>query len=111
MKSSKYSWTIQLNKKTYLIGKDLIYGAVICSNPKENEKNFVINIRIFLKQKNYKTKREFLMKNTHDIAYEIERIAEKIFNISFDHSGTIFDKDFIEKETFYESIFNITHEW
>lgn len=38
MKSSKYSWTIQLDKKTYLIGKDLIYGAVLCSNPKENEK-------------------------------------------------------------------------
>lgn len=40
--------------------------------------------------------------NVHDIAYEIERIAEKIFRVSFDHSGTIFDRDFIEKESFYE---------
>ena len=38
MKSSKSTWTIQLDKKTYLIGKDLIYGAVLCSNPKDNEK-------------------------------------------------------------------------
>ena len=38
MKSSKSSWTIQLDKKVYLKGKDLIYGAVLCSNPKENEK-------------------------------------------------------------------------
>lgn len=38
MKSSKSTWTIQLDKKTYLIGKDLIYGAVLCSKPKENEK-------------------------------------------------------------------------
>ena len=38
MKSSKYTWTIQLNKKPYLIGKDLIYGAVLCSNLKDNEK-------------------------------------------------------------------------
>lgn len=28
------------------------------------------------------------MKNVHDIAYEIEQIAEKIFKVSFDHSGT-----------------------
>ena len=38
MKSSKSSWTIQLDKKVYLKGKDLIYGAVLCSNSKENEK-------------------------------------------------------------------------
>lgn len=46
---------------------------------------------------------------THDIAYEIERIAEKTFNFSFAHSGTIFDRDSIEKETFYESIALILH--
>lgn len=38
MKSSKSTWTIQLNKKPYLIGKDLIYGVVLCSNTKDNEK-------------------------------------------------------------------------
>ena len=42
--------------------------------------------------------------NAHDIAYEIEGIAEKIFGASFAHSGTIFDRDLIEKEIFYESI-------
>lgn len=47
--------------------------------------------------------------NAHDIAYEIERIAEKIFNVSFDHSGTIFDRDVIEKESFYECIMLILH--
>ena len=47
--------------------------------------------------------------NAHDIAYEIERIAEKIFGASFAHSGTIFDRDLIEKETFYESIALILH--
>ncbi len=38
MKSSKSTWTIQLDQKIYLKGKDLIYGAVLCSNPKKNEK-------------------------------------------------------------------------
>lgn len=49
------------------------------------------------------------MNNAHDIAYEIERIAEKIFNVSFNHSGTIFDRDLIEKETFYECAALILH--
>lgn len=47
--------------------------------------------------------------NVHDIAYEMERIAEKIFGVSFDHSGTIFDRDFIEKESFYECVALILH--
>lgn len=47
--------------------------------------------------------------NAHDIAYEIERIAENIFGYSFNHSGTIFDRDLIEKETFYECVALILH--
>ena len=47
--------------------------------------------------------------NAHDIAYEIEKIAEKTFKASFDHSGTIFDADRIEEETFYECIALILH--
>ena len=47
--------------------------------------------------------------NAHDIAYEIEKIAEKTFKASFDHSGTIFDADRIEEETFYECVALILH--
>ena len=47
--------------------------------------------------------------NAYDIAYEIERIAEKTFGYSFNHSGTIFDRDLIEKESFYECVALILH--
>ena len=47
--------------------------------------------------------------NPHDIAYEIERIAEKAFGVSFAHSKTIFDRDFIEKESMYECMALILH--
>lgn len=38
MKSSKTSASIQLDKRTNLYGKDIIYGAVFCSNNEQNEK-------------------------------------------------------------------------
>lgn len=37
MKSSKTSASIQLDKRTNLFGKDIIYGAVLCANNLKNE--------------------------------------------------------------------------
>ena len=38
MKSSKSTESVQLDQRTDLIGRDIIYGAVFCSKNAENEK-------------------------------------------------------------------------
>lgn len=45
------------------------------------------------------------MRNQHDIAYELERCAEKILHYDFDHSGTFFDRDVIHQKNFYSVMY------
>ena len=49
------------------------------------------------------------MRNTHDIAIELERILEKQFGYPFAHSGTIFSADFIELAMFYDDMHLMLH--
>lgn len=41
------------------------------------------------------------MKSTHDIARELESIVSKMLDYDFSNSGTFFDADIIESNTFY----------
>lgn len=41
------------------------------------------------------------MKSTHDIACELESIVSKMLDYDFSNSGTFFDANIIESNTFY----------
>ena len=45
-----------------------------------------------------------MQRNVHDIAIELEHILSREFNADFAHSGTIFSADFIEVESFHDSM-------
>lgn len=45
-----------------------------------------------------------MAKSVWEVSYELESILEKCFNTEFNHTGTIFDREIIEKDMFYEVI-------
>lgn len=49
------------------------------------------------------------MKDAHEIAYDLERIVEKVLGYDFDHSGTFFDRDRIHSKYFYSVMFFMLH--
>ena len=52
--------------------------------------------------KSKKLRRKSVNKSIWDISYELEKVLEKYFKCKFDHTGTIFDRDVIQKEMFYD---------
>ena len=49
------------------------------------------------------------MKTIWDISYELEGICEKVFKCDFAHSGTIFDRERIENDMFYDVMALLLH--
>ena len=50
-----------------------------------------------------------MKETTWDISYNLEKIAEKIIGSDFAHSGTFFDRDIIEIESFYDVMYLFLH--